>query len=128
MFACEHACRENEEATGGRERGRREGPARYHQMGGLVSFLGGIHAGCRKMWYIMDAKYKMRSRLCHADCRTFGSMQSSLQSRLVVQNTMIRLLPPAPYTLTMSLIVLDRLFIYRDGDREHGNITKTVLN
>lgn len=42
---------------------------------------------------------------------TLGSMHSSLQSRLVVQKTMIRLLPPAPYTLTMSLIVLDRLVV-----------------
>ena len=40
-------------------------------------------------------------------------MQSSLQSRLVVQKTMIRLLPPAPYTLTISLIVLDRLVVDR---------------
>lgn len=57
--------------------------------------------------------------------RTLGSMQSSLQSRFVVQKTMIRLLPPAPYTLTMSLIVLDRLFFGRDGANK---IKKTLFS
>lgn len=51
---------------------------------------------------------------------TFGSMQSSLQSRLVEQKTIVLLFPPAPYTLTISLIVLVRLhqISQRDPDKK----------
>lgn len=80
-------------------------------IGWLVSFWRGGVCNQHSIWAVRSSNF-LSERCCFAGLvvpRTLGSMQSSLQSRLVVQKTMIRLLPPAPYTLTMSLIVLDRL-------------------
>lgn len=54
---------------------------------------------------------------------TLGSIVNSLQSRLVEQKTIVRLFPPAAYTLITSLMVLVRL---RPSYGEVGTSTRAT--